>query len=294
MINNTRVISTASGRKLRIFETGQPDGMPVLVHHETPGSYLLVPSWINDANSHGIRLISYDRPGYGCSTPSPGRSVSIASEDVATIAKELSLDRLCVFGYSGGGPHALACAALLPDLVVAAAIIASFAPYEADGLDWFDGMDEANIKNFKTALDGRDEIEQLVKTIRWPWLLKETPQTLVNGFGTLFSANDAAAFSLDLAGWFLNQMLEGSKDRVDGWVDDYIAFTTPWDFEVDKIKIPVLLMHGGQDRFMSISHGEWLAEYIPNVDARLLADDGHITLSVSRIPEVYEWLMNRM
>ena len=133
-------ITISDGRQIQIIEAGQPDGIPILVHNGTPGSRLLNPPWIEDAETRGIRLISYDRPGYGGSTPQPGRTVASAAADVAAIAKALGLSRLGVWGISGGGPHALACAALLPDLVWAAAALASPAPYQADGLDWLADM----------------------------------------------------------------------------------------------------------------------------------------------------------
>src|SRR5215210_4113062 len=142
MNTHDRTISTEHGYKLRIIEAGQSDGIPILVHNGTPGSRLLYHPWVKDAETRGIRLISYDRPGYGGSTPQPGRTVASAANDVAAIANELELSRLSVWGVSGGGPHALACAALLPNLVVAAAALASPAPYQADGLDWLAGMGE--------------------------------------------------------------------------------------------------------------------------------------------------------
>lgn len=135
-----RTFSTEDGRKIRISEVGQPDGVPVLVHRGTPQSRLLYDLWVEDAQSRGIRLIGYERPGYGGSTAHPGRTVDSAANDVAAIAKELDLNRLLVWGVSGGGPHALACAALLPGLVVAAAVLASPALYPAEGLDYFAGM----------------------------------------------------------------------------------------------------------------------------------------------------------
>lgn len=293
MTTNSYTISTESGRKIQVLEAGQTDGVPVLVHHGTPGSSLLLP-WIKDAESRGIRLISFVRPGYGGSTPNPGRSVSSVAEDVTTIAKQLSLDRLCVWGYSGGGPHALACAALLPELVIAAGVLETPAPYSVLGLDWFTGMGEANIENFKTALKGRDEMEQFIETKRWPGLLGETPQTFAKGMRSLLSPVDVEVFSEDVAKDMLNFMREGCKDRRDGWVDDNIAFMTSWGFEVNQIKIPVLLMHGEQDQFVHHSHSEWLADNIPNVDARFLADEGHITLLINRIPEVHAWLMDKI
>jgi pimeloyl-ACP methyl ester carboxylesterase len=117
----SRIVSTRDGRVLRVVEAGRSDGIPVIEHHGTPDSRLLYERWIVAAQARGIRLSSYDRPGYGGSSPQPGRTVAAAAEDVAAITQALGLKRLFVWGASGGGPHALACAALLPDLVVTAA-----------------------------------------------------------------------------------------------------------------------------------------------------------------------------
>jgi pimeloyl-ACP methyl ester carboxylesterase len=158
-----RTISTEGGRKIRILEAGQPDGVPVLVLRGTPHSRLLYDRWVEDAQSRGIRLIGYERPGYGGSTRHPGRTVASAANDVAAIAKGLGLNRLLVWGISGGGPHALACAALLPGLVAAAAVLASPAPYPAEGLDYLAGMGEDNVAGFRAALKSREVHEQFVE-----------------------------------------------------------------------------------------------------------------------------------
>ena len=286
-------VSTESGREIRVMVSGQPNGVPVLVHHGTPGSTLLYPPWVEDAQRRGIRLISYERPGYGGSTSHPGRSVASAAEDVATIAKQLGLDRLSVWGGSGGGPHALACAALLPELIVAAAAYASPAPYPADGLDWFAGMAEDNIEEFRTALDGRGPLEQSVEA-QAPGLVNADPRAFVQAFRSLLSPADAAVMTEDLASFLIDHLREGIQDRRDGWIDDDIAFVTPWGFELTQIRIPVLLMHGEQDWFVPFSHGEWLASRIANVDARFSADDGHLTLSALRVPEIHAWLLDKL
>lgn len=288
-----RTILTENGRKIRISEAGQSDGVPVVVLHGTPGSALLYGPSVEDARSRGIRLIGYDRPGYGGSTPVPGRTVASVAQDVRSIAEALDLSRLLVWGISGGAPHALACATLLPDLVIAAAALASPAPYPADALDWFAGMGTDNVAEFHAALEGKEAIHQFVDQ-EAPGLIGGNAATVVQAMRSLLSPPDVAVFTEDVAEYLINAAREGVEERRDGWADDDIAFITPWGFELSHLRIPVLLMHGEQDRMVPFSHGKWLASRTPDVDARFLPDDGHITLLVRRIPEVHAWLLSKM
>jgi len=289
---NDRIISTTDGRQLHLTEAGQPDGIPVLALHGTPSAGLLYGRWIEDALARGIRLISYDRPGYGGSTPLPGRTVADAAADVAAIAQTLGLERLLVWGLSGGGPHALACAALLPDLVAAVAVLASLAPYPAVGLDWFAGMAEDNVTEFTAALKGREASRQLVEAAT-PGLLEGDAQSLLQSLRPFLSPTDAAAFTEDYAEFVLNKIRRGIEKRRDGWADDDISFMTPWGFDLAQICRPVLLIHGEQDRAVPFAHGQWLASRIPNAEVRFSANDGHATLSLRRIPEVHVWLLSQ-
>jgi pimeloyl-ACP methyl ester carboxylesterase len=215
--------------------------------------------------------------------------VASAANDVAAIAKELGLSRLLIWGVSGGGPHALACAALLPGLVVAAAVLASIAPYPAEGLDFFAGMGADNVADFKAALKGGETHRQAVEASASK-LLRADLETLVQAFHSLLCPPDAAVLTTDFAKFVLRSVHEGIGETRDGIIDDDIAHISPWGFELSQIRIPVLLMHGEQDQFVPVSHGKWLASRIPNVEARFLADDGHLTLSTRRIPEVHAWL----
>jgi len=293
MTVNAHTISTLAGRKLRVMEAGEPDGTPVLAHSGTPGSALLYDAWVEDARSRGIRLIGYDRPGYGGSTPRPGRTVASAAEDIAAICRALGLKRVMVWGHSGGGSHALACAALLPNLVAAAAALSTPAPREADGLDWLAGMGEDNVAEFGAAFKGREVLQEFLEKAA-PSLLGAEPATLVQAMSSLLCPPDVAALTVEAAKFLITQVREGIQERRDGWADDDIAFTTPWAFELSQIRIPVMLMHGEQDQMVPFSHSRWLAGKIPNVETRFQPGDGHLTIAFHRIPDVHAWLLDKM
>jgi pimeloyl-ACP methyl ester carboxylesterase len=285
-------VTTPDGRTLTVREGGAANGFPVLFISGTPGSSTLDEAHLRDAAARGIRLFSYDRPGYGGSTRHEGRSVADCAVDIVAVCDALGIERLGVWGVSGGGPHALAAAALLPDRVVAAASLASPAPFGAEGLDYFDGMGEQNVEEFGVIFEGEEAHRAAVERQRAE-LLSLAPDRLVEAWQTLLGPADRQVATGEFAGTLLDHMRAGIGPQGDGWIDDDLAFVSPWGFDVSSIRIPVELWHGKEDRFVPFAHGVWLAARIPGVEARLTAEDGHLTLFARRIPEVHAWLLER-
>jgi pimeloyl-ACP methyl ester carboxylesterase len=287
------MVRTSDGRMLAVEETGDPAGKPLLVHMGTPDSRHLYGPNVEDASQRGLRLISYDRPGYGGSTPQPGRTVADCAADVRAICAALGIERLVMWGISGGGPHVLACAALLPDLVAAAASLASPAPYGAEGLDYFAGMGDGNADDVRLLLTDK-------KAARAKWeedreeILAVSAGEVAEAMKSLLAPADAAVLTGGLAGYLMLVNREGLSPGSQGWWDESCALREPWGFDLADISVPVLVLHGRQDRFVPYAHGEWLAGHIPGVAARLLDDDGHLTLVEHRVPEVHTWLLDHV
>jgi len=286
-------VTTPDGRALQVLEDGDPAGRPILAHNGTPNSRLLFADHVTLAERQGIRLLSYDRPGYGGSTAQSGRTVAACAEDVRSIAAALGIDRLGVWGISGGGPHAIACAALLPDLVPAVAVLASVAPWDADGLDYFSGMGELNVEDTKLMLEDRPAARAKCQSDRLE-MLSLTADALLEYLKTLLSPVDAAVLTGDLAHYLIASMRDGLAPGSDGWWDDGVAMIEPWGFDLAAITTPVLLRHGRQDRFVPFAHGQWLAGAIPGVQAELTDEDGHLTLLDRRLEDIHNWLLERL
>src|SRR3954451_631593 len=159
-------VRTSDGRTLEVREVGDPDGPAIVAHHGSPGAGTFFRAEVDSARRRGLRLISYDRPGFGGSTPNPGRSVADAATDVGAILDALGVDRFATYGASGGGPHALACAALLPGRCLAAATIAGLAPYDAAGLDWMAGMGDGEHRRIRHRARGRGAAHRLLRRRR--------------------------------------------------------------------------------------------------------------------------------
>ncbi len=284
-------IDLPDGRVLRVHEAGAADGVPLLVHHGTPESGALFGPWGADATARGIRLLSYDRAGYGGSTRAPGRDVAAVAADVAVALDALGVGAFVTWGTSGGGPHALACAALLTDRVRATATIAGVAPWQAEGLDFLAGMGEDNLEEFGLAVEGEERLRPWLETFR-EGLVATTAQDAVEQMRTLLSPVDVAALDGEAGDYLHASMLAGLRHGVDGWVDDDLAFIRHWGFELADITTPVLVQQGGQDLMVPAAHGPWLAAHLPTAQAWMEPDEGHLSISLD-VSRVHAWLLER-
>jgi pimeloyl-ACP methyl ester carboxylesterase len=237
----------------------------------------------------GARLISYDRPGYGGSDRRPGRRVADVVQDVAVVADALELDRFAVAGRSGGAPHALACAALLPDRVTRAAALVGLAPRNAEGLDWFAGMAPSNVTEFRTAFTDPERFAAgiIPRSAR----IRADPARLLEELRGDLTADDRLIVSDNtVRSMLLRNYREALRTSPYGWIDDALALTGPWGFDPARIRVPVLLWHGAQDVFSPASHSAWLADRIPRATAVLEAGAAHFA-ALRALPEVLNWLL---
>ncbi len=285
-------VKLESGRVIDCVEDGDPHGFPLFVLHGTPGSRLLFKPQVIHASENGIRLVSYSRPGYGHSTRNEGRRIADCAPDVRELADFLGLDRFAVMGFSGGGPHALACGALLPDRVTGAVSVAGTAPYGAEGIDFMAGMGEYNIEDFNLLMgdqkkweeNNRKDIEMMRDRGR---------EGMYEVLETLMSEPDRKAVSDDLRDFLYGQFIEGCEPDIYGLKDDNLAFLGPWGFDPSSIHVLVQIWQGSEDRFVPFSHGKWLAENIRNSEPHLVEGQGHLSLFVSAIPEIHGWVSRR-
>jgi pimeloyl-ACP methyl ester carboxylesterase len=282
-----RIVELADGRSLEVHELGDPTGFPILFHHGTPGSGTLYARW----DTPGVRLIAYDRAGYGGSTRNPGRAVADVVADITAVADALELGQFATWGLSGGGPHSLACAALCDDRLVAAATLAGVGPWNADGLDWLAGMGEGNLKEFDLVLAGEDALRPAIERERSE-LLGVTAEQLRDAMAPHLSPTDSEALTADLAEYFFSNMTHALATDADGWIDDNLAFVKPWGFELSSIARPVLVVQGGDDLMVPRQHGEWLSANVPGCESRIDDAHGHLTLAEHLVPEVHAWLQS--
>lgn len=276
-------VQSPDGRSLDVLDAGG-DGVPLLYHSGTPGGAVPWPAGIAAAQDAGLRWLTYSRPGYGSSTAQPGRAVADAVTDSAAVLDALGLGEFLTFGWSGGGPHALACAALLPDRCLGAATVAGAAPSTEPDLDFLAGMGDDNVEEFSLSRQGRDTLAPALEEMSQPFR-EVSGEHIVEAMGGLLSEPDLEALTGPMADYIAAMARESVRLSAEGWVEDDLAFCEPWGFDLGSITVPVAIWQGSEDRMVPFSHGRWLAAHVPTARAHLLEGVGHISL-VARLPEI--------
>jgi pimeloyl-ACP methyl ester carboxylesterase len=293
MTSEVTPLQLHDGRRLDVYVHGDPDGPAgtVLYHHGSPSSGLIPPSWDAQSAAAGVRLISFSRAGYGSSTRREGRSVADNVTDAVEVLDAMGVPRAWVLGWSGGGPHAIACAGMAPDRFPGAATIGGVAPYPAEGIDWFEGMGPENIEEFKGVLaDPGYSVRSAERD--WPKYRDVTGPELADALGGLIDHVDRGSLTGEFAESTAAATREGLRESYWGWVDDDWAFARkPWGFDLGAITAPIHVWQGGHDKMVPFGHGGWLCDHIPTACRHLDPEEGHLTLALDAFPRILDELI---
>ena len=282
-------LEVGAGRQVHYRVSGPTDGVPLIFHHGTPGAVTPIRALERAAHARGLRLVTTSRPGYGGSGRFAGRSVADVADDIKALVEMLGAKRCLVAGWSGGGPHSLACAARVPE-VAASLVIAGVAPSGVPGLDFTAGMSEENLTEFGATFEGETRLREYLDVQR-EFLREATASHILVALSTLLPDVDRAVmtdeFAEDMAASFREALVSG----VDGWLDDDLAFIHPWGFDLDEISCPVMVWQGSADLMVPFSHGEWLASNVPGVTAHLEDGEGHLSVGVGALDRMLDELV---
>ena len=283
-------VRTPDGRSLDVYLAGPLDGEVLLFHTGTPAAPIPFEPLVAEMARRGIRYVAFSRPGYGSSSRREGRTVADVVDDAVTVLDHVGATTALTAGWSGGGPHALACAALLPGRITSVATLAGVAPYPADGIDFLEGMGKENLEEFNAALEGPEALIPFKERGRAVWSVV-TADECAAAFGDLVDDVDRGALTGAFAEWTAASFREALRESYWGWYDDDMAFIRPWGFELASIRVPVHVWQGRHDRMVPYAHGQWLAAHIPAAVPHLFEDEGHLSLAVTRFGDVLDALV---
>jgi pimeloyl-ACP methyl ester carboxylesterase len=291
MVTERRLLRLADGRDIEFLTAGPADGVPLVVHEGTPVGLVINSRLGAAAADRGLRLVQVARPGYVQSTAQPGRRVADIANDVAEVLDDIGSDTFVSIGFSGGGPHSIACAALLPGRCLAAASVAGVGPYGVDGLDFLAGMAPENVEEFGLAIQGEEALT--------PFLEKDaavlrgiTGGQIVDALAGLISGADAAVLTGEFADSLAAGLRSAVSNGVAGWRDDDLAFAADWGFWPDAHSAPIAIWQGDQDNMVPFAHGRWLAARIPGARVHLEPGAGHLTMTVTAIDRILDELLD--
>jgi pimeloyl-ACP methyl ester carboxylesterase len=286
----TQSIQAPDGRQLEVVSAGPDNGRCFLFHSGTPSAAGAYPPLVEELAKRDLRFVTFSRPGYAGSSAMAGRAVGDVVTDVQAILDALKIGSFFCAGQSGGGPHALACAALLADRVIATATLAGVAPWPAEGLDWLAGMGPENLEEFGASIKGRNALEPYLEH-EAAGLRDVQPGDVAASLGGLVSDVDKAALSGTYAEFMAGSFRRAVSTGIAGWRDDDLAFVKHWGFDLPSIQSPVAIWQGGADRMVPMAHGAWLAAHIPGAEQHLLPDEGHLSLALNKIGDVLDGLL---
>jgi pimeloyl-ACP methyl ester carboxylesterase len=281
------ILQMPDGRGLEVVVSGPDQGTAVVFHHGTPGCAIPFGPFVDEFAARGLRLVTYSRAGYGGSDRLAGRSVADIAADMRSVLDQLEIDRSYTMGWSGGGPHVLATAALLPERVIAAVSLAGVAPYEAPGLEWMSGMGAENIAEFGAAVEGSEALEAFLSK-EGQWVRRVTADEVIEGFGDLVSDADKRVLTGEFAEWTAAGLRDSQRNGIWGWFDDDLAFVKPWGFDIGAISRPVAVWQGDQDRMVPVNHGPWLAAHVGSAHPRLRPGEGHLSLTIGHMSDILD------
>jgi len=279
-------------RVLTVEDVGPPSGYPVLVPNGG-GCRHISPALVREAHASGFRLINYDRPGYGGSTRMPGRALADCAADVSAILADLAIERVAVWGFSGGGPYALATAALLPGMVSAACVFAPLGPHGVDGFDFLDGMDESYHEEVRVFFDDRQAARAKFRTEAMEMFDRlSVPDNWLAMWGDRGLKDEA--HGQEAADYLASGFRDGWTNGDVGWWDDWSAFLSPWGFDLSDVRAQVSLWHGLADTRCPLAHSRWLADQLPNVVAHYPEHEDHTNIEDNNRGAALTWIRGQV
>jgi len=277
--------TTPDGRQIEFATIGNPVNPTVVYHHGTPGSVFLLEGFAEQAEQFGLFVVGMSRAGYGKSTAHTGRSVADVVADVQAVLAHLGRSNYVTVGWSGGGPHALACAALDPNCLHAVSL-AGVAPV-VDDFDWTEGMGPENIEEFALAMEGGPAYDDAMQHATDAFGAA-TAENVIDLFGGLLSAVDKESMApLAARELIASTLAYGLSQGPSGFRDDYQAFLHDWGFTLDAITTSVTIFFGDHDLMVPPRHGHYLAATIPSAQSRHLAEEGHVSLVLNHGDEIF-------